>query len=176
MKNGTGWHVIYVKYKHEVKVQEELERLGLEVFLPMTYEIRQWSDRKKKVTTPLFPSYIFVNITSTLDFHKALSVDSACSFIRFGNEYGRVSQNEIDQIKLLVGAKDITEVKTNIELPSIGDTLKIEHGELSGLECEVYRIDNSRKISVRVNSLRQNISATIPAHYLQKSDANLMYH
>ena len=172
MKNSNGWHVIYVKFKHEEKVHRELKKLDIDSFLPMISTVRQWSDRKKKVRIPLFPCYIFVNIKAKLDFHKILSLGSACSFIRFGNEYGRVYQNEIDQIKLMVEAKDLTEIQTNVELPNIGDKLKIEHGELSGLECEVYRIDNNHKVKVRINSLRQNISATIPASYFQKSEAN----
>lgn len=167
MKDGNGWHVLYVKFKHEVKVHDELQRLGIDSFLPMVSTIKRWSDRKKKVQIPLIPCYVFVNIQSRLDFHKAISVDSACSYIRFGTEYGIVSQEEIDQIKLFVQGKDFTDVEISSVLPRIGDKLRIEQGDLSGLECEVYRVDNIHKISVWINSLRQNISATIPAYYFQ---------
>mgnify|MGYP006897145404 CR=1 FL=1 len=69
--------------------------------------------------------------------------------------------------------EDITEVvTTSVPLPSVGDKLKIQLGALSGLECEVYRLDNENKVSVWLNSLRQNISATIPAYYLQKNRIN----
>ncbi len=135
----------------------------------MTTTIRKWSDRTKKIQTPLFPSYVFVNIKSNKDFHDVLTVDSACSFVRFGEEYGRVSQKEINQIKLLVEGKEVTDIQINRELPKIGDKLKINYGQLSGLECEVLRIDNQHKISVRLNSLRQNILATIPLSYFPKT-------
>ena len=169
MERKKGWHVLYVQYRHESKIYSEFMEKNLEAFLPMTTTIRKWSDRTKKIQTPLFPSYVFVNIKSNKDFHDVLTVDSACSFVRFGKEYGRVSQKEISQIKLLVEGKDVTDIQINRELPKIGDKLKINYGQLCGLECEVFRIDNQHKISVRLNSLRQNILATIPLSYFPKT-------
>lgn len=170
-----GWCVLYVKSSQEKKIHQELREKSVESFLPLIKTVRQWTDRKKTIFKPLFPSYLFVNIKSQLDICKVLSIDAACSFLKFGNEYGMVSQKEIDQIKLLIGKEDITEIVANVVLPNIGDKLKIEYGELSGLECEVYRVDNVHKISIWLNSLRQNISATIPAYYLQKTRVNTIY-
>jgi len=169
MERKNGWYVLYVQYRHEKKVFEELIEKGIEAFLPLTTTVRKWSDRKKKVEAPLFPSYLFVNINSDIDFHTVLQIDTPCSYVSFGNEYGRVSQKEIDQIKLLLEGKEVTNIEVDKELPSIGDKLKIMHGELSGLECEVYRIDNLQKIRVRLSSFRQNISATIPLSYLSQN-------
>ena len=164
-----GWYVLYVRSSQEKKIHQELSEKSVESFLPLIKTVQQWTDRKKTIFKPLFPSYLFVNIASKLDIYKALSLNAACSFLKFGNEYGIVSQEEIDQIKLLIGKDDITEIAANVALPKIGDKLKIEYGELSGIECEVYRVDNVLKISIWLNSLRQNISATIPAYYLQKT-------
>ena len=55
------WYVVRTKPQHEVKSAQYLEKLGVEVFCPVITEIHQWSDRRKKVTVPLFKSYIFVN-------------------------------------------------------------------------------------------------------------------
>lgn len=174
MINGYGWHVIYVKSKHEKKVYNELQLKGIESFLPLVVRERQWSDRKKKVRIPLFPGYVFVNIKSNLDFHNALNHESACAYLRFGNEYGRVTEKEMKQMKLLIGGSDVEDIEINADLPSVGDKVIIESGELSGLECEVYRIDNKKKVSVWINSINQKISATIPSYYFQKNVANLV--
>ena len=56
------WLAIYTKSKNEKKVTEELLKMGIETYCPMVTEIKQWSDRKKKVETPLIPPYVFVNI------------------------------------------------------------------------------------------------------------------
>jgi len=164
-----GWHVLYVKSHWEKKVSDSLNSISLETFSPEEKIIRQWSDRKKTIFKPLFPSYVFVYIRSSLDFYKALSVKGACAYIRFGKEYGIVTEEEIDQIKLITGNKIITDIKTNVQLPRIGEMKKITYGPLSGLECEILKINNVNKIIVRIDSLQQNIIATIPYYCIEET-------
>ena len=169
MKFKHGWYVIYVNPNSEKKVYERLKDISLESFLPQIKTIKQWSDRKKTILKPLFPSYVFVNINSSLEFHKALSVYGACAYIRFGKEYARVTEKEINQIKLLIGDKNISDIETNVELPKIGEVKKIAYGSLNGLDCEIIKADNHNKIIVRIDSLQQNIMATIPSYVLSKA-------
>ena len=65
-----------------------------------------------------------MNISSSLEFHKALSVNGACAYIRFGKEYARVTEKGINQIKLLSGGKNISDIETNMELPKISEVKK----------------------------------------------------
>ncbi len=169
MKFNIGWYVLYVKSRWEKKVDESLKEIFLESFLPQVETIRQWSDRKKMILKPLFPSYVFVNINSPLEFHKALSVNGAHTFIRFGKEYARVEEKEINQIKLLVGDKNITDIEIATRLPKVGETRKITCGTLNGLDCEIMKVNNQNKIIVRIDSLHQNIIATIPSYVLSES-------
>jgi transcription antitermination factor NusG len=168
MNFTIGWYVLYVKSRWEKKVYESLKDIFLESFLPQIKTISQWSDRKKTILKPLFPSYVFVNINSSLEFHKALSVNGACAYIRFGKEYARVTEKEINQIKLLIGDKNISDIETNVALPKIGKVKKITYGPLNGLDCEIIKADNHNKIIVIIDSLQQNIMATIPSYVLSK--------
>ena len=168
MKFKNGWHVIYVNPNSEKKVYERLKDISIESFMPEIKTIRKWSDRKKTILKPLFPSYVFVNINSPLEFYKALSVYGACEYIRFGEEYARVREKEINQIKLLVGDKNILDIETNVALPKIGEIKKITYGPLDGLDCEIIRVDNQNKIIVRIDSLHQNIMATISLNSFEK--------
>jgi transcription antitermination factor NusG len=169
MTFNIGWHVLYVKSRWEKKVHESLEEISLESFLPQIKTIKQWSDRKKTILKPLFPSYIFVNINSSLEFYKALSVNGACAYIRFGKEYARVTEKEVNQIKLLVGAKEITDIVVDAQLPKVGEIKKIAYGPLSGLECEVLKVGNVNKIIVQINSLQQNLIVSFSNSYLQQN-------
>ncbi|KAA2215786.1 UpxY family transcription antiterminator [Maribacter flavus] len=166
--NQSGWHVLYVKSRWEKKVFDSLEEISLKAFLPRIKVINQWKDRKKAVHKPLFSSYVFVYIKSSLEFYKALSIDGACAYIRFGNEYATVREKEIEHIRLLIGDKEITNIETGVKMPKIGDYKKILFGPLKGLECEVLKADNYGKIFVQINSLRQNIMATVPLHHLEE--------
>ena len=166
MNFNIGWHILYVKSRSEKKVYQSLKDISLESFLPEYKSVRQWSDRKKTITKPLFPSYVFVNINSSMDFHKALSVQGACTYISFGKDYARISDAEIDRIKLFIGADGLTDVETNAQLPKVGEIRTIKEGALKGLECEILKVDNTNKIIVRIDSLKQNIMATIPAEVI----------
>jgi len=169
MKFNSGWHVLYVKSRWEKRVCDFLEGISITSFLPKMKTVQQWSDRKKTILKPLFPSYVFVYIKSPLDFHKALSVDGACCYIRFGKEYARVTEKEINQIKLLVNSKEIQGIELNPTFPKIGEVKKIMHGPLSGLDCEIIEAENYNKIIVRISSLHQNILATIPLNSFRKA-------
>ncbi len=164
MSFKNGWYVIYVNPNSEKKVYERLTDISIESFMPEIKTIRKWSDRKKTIFKPLFPSYIFVNINSSKEFHKALSVYGACAYIKFGKEYARVTEKEINQIKILIGDKNISDIETNVALPKIGEAKKITYGPLNGLDCEIIKADNRNKIIVRIDSLQQNIIATVPLH------------
>jgi transcriptional antiterminator RfaH len=157
---------LYVKSRWEKKVHVSLQEISLESFLPQVKTVQQWSDRKKKIITPLFPSYVFVNINSSLEFHKALSVNGACVYIRFGKEYARVTEKEVNQIKLLVGANEVADVVMDTQLPKVGKIKKIVYGPLSGLECEVLKVGNINKVILRIDSIKMNVVAIIPSCYL----------
>lgn len=172
MEKQSCWHVLYVRSRHEKKVCNLLNEHSIEAFLPEVKTIKKWSDRKKVVMKPLFPSYVFVNIKSPLEFHNALSMYGACAYIRFGKEYAKVPGSIINKIKLLVEVEGVTEIETNEQLPKIGDIKKITFGSLSGLECEILKVDNANKIIVRIDSLRQNITAIIPSYLLSEQTLN----
>lgn len=169
MNFNTGWYVLYVKSRHEKKAYNSLKEKSLDVFLPLIKTMKEWSDRKKIVLKPLFPSYVFVYLNSQSGFHKALSANGVSSCIRFGKEYARITDQEINNIKLLIGAEDATDIETNVKYPKAGETRKILHGALTGLECEVINVNNINKIIVRIDSLQQNITATIPSHFLSEA-------
>ena len=125
MEKTEGWYVLYVPYRHEKKVFNELMERDLEAFHPLTTTLRKWSDRTKKVQTPLFPRYVFVNIKSKKDFHNALTVESPCSYVRFGDRYGQLFPEEINQIKLIVEGSAVSDVEVNNELPKLESNLKL---------------------------------------------------
>ncbi len=167
MNFKCGWYVLYVKPNWERRIYDTLKGKLLEPFLPQARTLRQWSDRKKVVLKPLFPSYVFVNLKSPAEFHCCLSVNGVFCYVSFGREYALVSDKEINQIKFLVGDSNISNVETTRTIPKVGEIKKISYGPLNGLDCEMIRTDNHDKIIVRINSLQQNIIATIPVYFLE---------
>lgn len=162
----NGWHVLYVKSRWERRVYESLKEIGLESFLPQMQTIKQWSDRKKTVLQPLFPSYVFTHLKSLKEFHKALSINGVCCYVRFGNKYARVTEKEIEKMKFLASSKNLEVMDSEKTFPKVGETKKIATGPLSNFECKVLKVNNQSKVIVRIDSLKQNFIVTVPANYL----------
>lgn len=57
-----SWFVLEVKNNTEDKVQETLNKIGIEAFNPTVTGVKYWGERRKTVRTPLFKSYIFIRI------------------------------------------------------------------------------------------------------------------
>ena len=165
-ENQLGWYVLYVKTRHEKKINELLQESGVESFLPVVTNLHQWSDRKKKIQKPLFPCYIFVNIQSKNDFFRALNVRGVYKYLCFGDEYAKVKEDEISRVKQLLGLKGVSDVNVVNVIPTVGSKMKVNSGLLKGIECTVILSKNKNKIFVRIDSLRQNIEASVPIEIL----------
>ncbi|WP_103071080.1 UpxY family transcription antiterminator [Aquimarina sediminis] len=158
----TGWYVLYVKSCQEKRVQNLLEENNLEAFVPTIKTIRQWSDRKKVVHKPLFTSYVFVNINSSSDFYRALNVDGACTFIRFGNEYGTLTDEEIYNLKKLSNLRGIQDIIVKPESSEISEVIKTSYSILKEFKCQILKVNDIKKVVVKINSLQQRIIVTAP--------------
>lgn len=167
------WHVLYVKHRYEKKVAERLKEKKIEVFLPLIKSIRIWSDRKKKIYSPLFTRYLFVKVLSRKEFYDAQSTQGVIHYVKCGSDYAVVRTKEILQIKQLLNLEDASHIKIESNLPVQGQKMKICYGPLYGLDCEVIKANNKSKIIVRIESIQHNITAYLPNLYLSPiSQAN----
>ncbi|WP_417885255.1 UpxY family transcription antiterminator [Zunongwangia sp.] len=104
------WYVIYTKPKAELKVTNTLEKLGVEVYCPTFEEIRQWSDRKKKITTPLFKSYVFVRLKEK-ERPIVFDVPGVVRYLFWLGKPAIVRNCEIEDLKQWLSRKDLTQIK-----------------------------------------------------------------
>lgn len=137
------WYVLITKPKHELKVAERLKAKGFEVCCPTRIEIRQWSDRKKKVLVPLLPSMLLVNIAEKMRA-DVFAVPGTLRYLFWMGEPAKVSENEVEVLneiatqKQQVVATEKIGVGHEIDLKAFG--LKAEKGTvkyISGNQCWV---------------------------------------
>jgi transcriptional antiterminator RfaH len=160
----AGWYLIYTKPRHEKKIHAHLQELNLNSFLPTRKVLRTWHDRKKYIDEPLFPSYVFVHLTDGKGYYEVMNSDGYLHYVRLGKEVARVSDSVIENIKLVVNHTEEIEVSVTRFQP--GRQLVISQGALTGLSCEVVRVDDKQKLLVRVELLQRNILLTFPSEHL----------
>jgi len=61
-QNALHWYVVYTKTRAEKKTALLLNKMEITCYCPTRREVRQWSDRRKKVDVPVLPSMVLVRI------------------------------------------------------------------------------------------------------------------
>ena len=159
------WYVAYTKPRNEKKVAALLQQKGVEVYCPVQEEIRQWSDRKKKVSEPVFRSYIFVQLEDyTSHSLPVLETPGIVSFVWWNKKPGIVRNEEIQAIKDFLTAyrdiKAITDIKE-------GELVAVQEGPLKNIEGVVKYIKGS-KAYLTIASLGMSLVATVPVQSLDR--------
>ena len=99
----SQWFAIETKVRFEKKVVAQLSSKGFQVFLPLSTELHQWTDRQKTITIPLFPGYAFVFLDQSKDSSRAvLQTAGLIRFVSFGGILPAVPQKQIEDLQLLL--------------------------------------------------------------------------
>ena len=96
--DSKKWFVIYTKPRNEIKVSQRLSVLGIENYTPTSMEIRQWSDRKKKIAVALLPSMVLVNLNEK-EVNKVFEVAGAVRYLFENQKRAEVSNEEVLAMK-----------------------------------------------------------------------------
>jgi len=118
--DSKKWFVIYTKPRTEIKVSQRLLVLGIENYTPTRIEVRQWSDRKKKILLPLLPSMVLVSIHEK-EVNKVFEVAGVVRYLFENQKRAEVSNEEVLAMKYYLD--NIYYSKQN-EL-AVGSTLKV---------------------------------------------------
>jgi len=161
--NIQSWYAIYTRSRHEKSVYQELCDKGIKSSLPLMTQIRQWSDRKKKIEVPLFRGYVFVNIDISKDKLHVLQTDGVVKFVTFCNKTVSIPTEQmywLDQLVLSGLA-----LKQEHEF-SIGSEVDVLFGPLKGLQGKVKRKNTVTSLVVWFDSIMQGVSVEIDPKYL----------
>ncbi len=152
MSNDTPyqWFALYTKARAEKKVYEELRQKGIEVYLPMKRELRQWSDRKKWIETPIIYSYIFVHIPMT-DYRKVFESKGVVAYVSHKGKAVVIPDREMEAMRRTVESN----LSFNVETSTIqkGQTITITAGPLKGITGEVMDVQGEKKLYLRISHI-----------------------
>ena len=143
------WYVLYTRPKAEQKSAGELEKMGIEVYCPQITEIRQWSDRTKKIKTPLFKSYIFVRLNEP-DRNIVFNVPSVVRYLTWLGKPAVVKDQEIETIKNWLSDDSFEDIQVHSLSP--GDQVKIHNGALKGKSGIVQEV-GKKEVKLVLESL-----------------------
>jgi transcription termination/antitermination protein NusG len=156
------WYAVHVRSKSERTVSTVLGHKGVEQFLPTYRSRRIWTDRVKVLDLPLFPGYIFCRIPLE-ERNRVVTIDGVIGFVGAGRLPIPISDPEIEAIRTIVQS----DVKAQPwPFLKIGQTVRICHGSLAGIEGILVRVKNSWRLVVSVTLLERSVAVEIDAAYV----------
>jgi transcription termination/antitermination protein NusG len=155
--SNTEWCAVHTRHQHEKNVATLLSRQGFEVFLPTYTTTHMWSDRKKQITLPLFPGYIFL-VDEAQRRLRVLSTPGVHAILTTGKVPAVIPSEEIAAIRRAVESP--MRVQPHPFLKS-GDAVRITSGPLAGLEGIVSREKGIFRVVLSIELLGRSAAVEI---------------
>jgi transcription antitermination factor NusG len=152
------WYAIHTRAKHEKCVAAELDKKGINNYLPLMTQVHRWSDRRKTVHLPLFPCYTFVRALLDAEARVAvLKIWGVLGFVGAQNYGAPIPESQIEGVRALLASN----------LPfmpypflKIGQRVRVRGGALTGLEG-ILVSNRNRHLVVSVEGIERSFSVCI---------------
>lgn len=166
-----NWYVVYTRYNAEKKLYKVLEEAGYEVFLPLYTTVRQWSDRKKKVTVPLINSVVFVHVSNS-EINNLYRFTQVNGILKEHGQPGIVKDQEIENLKIIANEWNGDLIETNDDRPlNAGDPVEVLRGPFSGVFGELVNYNGKHRVVVRLKSMQVEFVINVPKNAVRKNKA-----
>jgi transcription antitermination factor NusG len=159
------WYPVCTNPRAEKKAQEALLNKGIEAYLPLRRQLKQWSDRKKWVEEPLIKSYLFVHIAERQQA-DVLMTRGVARFIYFGNKIAAMPERQIDDLKLLM--RSSLELEVTEEDLHPGEKITFKAGALKGMTGEIISYRSQKQLALRLESLGCSVIVHVAASLIDR--------
>jgi transcription antitermination factor NusG len=149
-----GWYALYTRHQHEKAVANTLSAKGFQVFLPQYTVEHQWKDRRKQVTLPLFPCYVFVH-TSLSQRVEVLRTPGVYQFVGFSGMPSAIPVEEIAAVRRVIDSSLKVEPHPYLQC---GDRVRVKSGPLTGSEGILVRQKNLCRLVLSIEILNRSVA------------------
>lgn len=176
------WYVLRATYQREQRALERLTARGMQVYLPLRYVERTIDGKRRRTTTPLIPSLLFVySEAQTIDRH--LRTDSSLSFINFYYNHFKTTSDgknpplEVPYADMMnfirvtsAGNAYVRAIDRSQCRYRSGDLVRVVDGDFTGVVGRVARVAGQQRVVVELEGVCLVSTAYVPSAFLQKVD------
>jgi transcription antitermination factor NusG len=157
----SRWYALHIRSNFETRVSLDLSARELETYLPAIEELHQWKDRKKKLSLPLFPGYVFVRFEDTpVARINVLKTNGVVRILGQGIGIEPVPDEQVEAVRELLRSKSRCSAHPFLKE---GDWVRMKRGSLQGLEGFLIRFKNGSRLVISIPLLQQGVSVEIDA-------------
>lgn len=150
LETDLRWYAVQTHSHHEKQVRDWLQAGGIEPFLPLSRQRRQWSDRKVWTTLPLFRGYCFARfaLTNSLVVRRTPGVARIVGIVK----PEPIQDEEIAALQQVASADCMIEP---CEYFLEGMWVEVIRGPLVGLRGQFVRRANHQGVVIRASLIQQ---------------------
>jgi len=159
------WYPVYTQPRAEKKAYQALTNKGIETYLPLHRQLKQWSDRKKWIEEPFIKSYLFVRITE-FEQTEVLMTKGIARFIYFSNQVTSMPDRQVEELKLVLASPYELEITEKNLQP--GERVIIKAGPLKGMTGEIISYRSQKQLILRLENLGCSILINVAAELIDR--------
>jgi transcription antitermination factor NusG len=161
--SDSRWVAVYTVARHEKAIARQFEERSIETFLPLYRSVHRWKDRKKEVELALFPSYVFVRI-STAHKLQVLQVPGVVHIVSFNGELAELPEQEINALRNGLDHQLYAEPCPYLR---VGKRVRVIRGPMAGAEGILSRKKDRYRVVISVDVLMRSVAVEVDATDLE---------
>jgi transcriptional antiterminator NusG len=164
-ETAMNWYAVRTRSRHEKLVARQLQSYGFSTFLPLSRQLREWSDRKKMVETPLFPGYAFLRMVYEPDQRlRVLRTEGVVNFVGTQGHGVAIPDKQIEDIQILLASDVPYESHPYLK---VGQKVRILSGSLNGTEGILVGREGDRSLVISVELIQRSVSIRLQGYELE---------
>lgn len=170
------WFPMRITYNRELKIKNQLDKLKIENFLPMRYDLVETKCGRQQMLVPAIHNLIFVHSTQKdltyikNKFKEFEPMRFIMSSILNGNrEILYIPERQMDNFMKVASVQDdtIKFLDNNSFISQIGKSVRITAGQFKGVIGTIRRIKKNKYVVVQINGLAAVAITYIPSRFLE---------
>ena len=187
------WFVLRVSYGRIIKAKAFVETKGFEYYVPMRYKEVRKQGKKRIITEPLLPSFLFVHATAeqveTLLYEIKVSTNESRNLLSYYFDHTSQRQDNPDRNPPLTICDEamnnfirLTSIKNPHIIPvtsdniqfKLGDNIVVTEGEFKGIHGRVARIAGQQRVVVELFEGCLVATAYVPKEAMRKEKSIML--
>jgi transcription antitermination factor NusG len=161
----SQWYALRTRSRHEKMVADQLQKQGIENFLPLVKKARKWSDRVKEVDLPLFSGYAFVRVVlASPDRLRVLQTHGVAGFVGINCAGTAIPESQIQDIRTLLASKEPFEEQPFLR---VGQRVRVRGGALDGVEGILSARNDDRSLVISLEPIQRSLSVRIQGYTVE---------
>jgi transcription antitermination factor NusG len=163
MLSERRWFATFTLPQNEKSVLKHLDLRQVESFLPTYETVRVWKNRqRKKITLPLFPTYLFVHITQA-ERCKVLECPGVLHIVGKNREPTPLPDAEVELLRSDLCRRHLEPFRDLV----VGERVRIKSGVMRGVEGTLVRRSGRQRFVLTIEMINQHAAIEVDAEDME---------